>query len=46
MLMPARLSPQDLMEDEDAEPRQEPLQAEEALAALAAEGTGGEEEPF
>ena len=43
MLMPTRLSPQDLMEDEEveAEPGQEPLQA---LAELAP--GEGEREPF
>lgn len=38
MLMPARLSPQDLMEDEETEPHQEPLEAIEALTALASDG--------
>lgn len=45
MLMPARLSPQDLMEDEETEPGRDPDQAVEALAALAAEGEE-EGEPF
>ena len=46
MLMPARLSPEDLIEDEEKapEPRLEPLQAIEALAVLANEKEDGEKE--
>ena len=46
MLMPARLSPQDLTEDEEPEEK-DPLQAVAAPGILAEEGKdGGEEEPF
>ena len=46
MLMPARLSSEDLIEDEEKapEPRLEPLQAIEALAVLANEKEDGEKE--
>ena len=48
MLMPTRLSPQDLMEDEEAkvEPVQEPLQALAELAPESDRSPEEEGEPF
>ena len=48
MLMPTRLSPQDLMEDEEAEagPGQEPLQALAELASESDRNPEEEGEPF